>query len=115
MCYAMAYYSKLCWTISVPITDTQDYDLIVDTGTNLLKVQVKTTKAFRDNYFQVGLRTSSGNKNVTTIKDFSENSSDLLFVLTEAGDCYSIPRIEITSKTQLTLNAKFLPYKVSLI
>ena len=43
MCYAMAYYSKLGWTISVPITDSQDYDLIVDTGTNLLKVQVKTT------------------------------------------------------------------------
>ena len=30
MCYAMAYYSKLGWTISIPITDSQDYDLIVD-------------------------------------------------------------------------------------
>lgn len=43
MCYAIAYYSKLGWTISIPVTDSQDYDLIVDTGTKLLKVQVKTT------------------------------------------------------------------------
>lgn len=41
MCYAIAYYSKLGWTISIPVTDSQDYDLIVDTGTKLLKVQVK--------------------------------------------------------------------------
>ena len=41
MCYAMAYYSKLGWTISIPITDSQDYDLIVDTGVNLLKVKLK--------------------------------------------------------------------------
>lgn len=38
MAYAIAYYSKLGWTISIPLTDTQDYDLIVDTGSTLLKV-----------------------------------------------------------------------------
>ena len=40
MCYAIAYYSKLGWTISIPVTDSQDYDLIVDTGTKLLKVGI---------------------------------------------------------------------------
>lgn len=38
MAYAIAYYSKLGYTISIPLTDSQDYDLIVDTGTDLLKV-----------------------------------------------------------------------------
>lgn len=37
MCYAMAYFSKIGYTVSVPITDSQDYDLIVDNGA-LLKV-----------------------------------------------------------------------------
>ena len=33
MCYAMAYYAKLEWTVSIPVTDSQDYDLVVDNGT----------------------------------------------------------------------------------
>lgn len=37
MCYAMAYYAKLGWTVSVPVTDSQDYDLVVDNGTRLFK------------------------------------------------------------------------------
>lgn len=45
MCYAMAYYAKLGWTVSIPVTDSQDYDLVVDNGTRLFKVQVKTTKS----------------------------------------------------------------------
>lgn len=43
MAYAIAYYSELGYTVSIPLTDTQDYDLIADTGNTLLKVQVKTT------------------------------------------------------------------------
>lgn len=98
MCYAIAYYSKLGWTISIPVTDSQDYDLIVDTGTKLLKVQVKTTTQI------------SGH----TTKTFDNNQSDLLFVLTDNGDCYSIPRDAITSKNTINLGEKVLMYKVSL-
>lgn len=58
MCYAMAYYAKLGWTVSIPVTDSQDYDLVVDNGTRLFKVQVKTTKSISPsgNYI-VSLRT----------------------------------------------------------
>lgn len=28
MCYAMAYFSKIGYTVSVPITNSQDYDLL---------------------------------------------------------------------------------------
>jgi len=115
MCYAMAYYSKLGWTISIPITDTQDYDLVVDNGEKLLKIQVKTTKWIDNGKYQVGLRTTSGNKTVTKRKDFSENHCDILFVLTDCGECYSIPRDQITSTAQLTLGDKYFQYKVNLI
>lgn len=38
MCYAIAYYSKLGWTVSIPITDSQDYDLLVEnTDNNIFK------------------------------------------------------------------------------
>lgn len=63
MCYAIAYYSKLGWTISIPVTDSQDYDLIVDTGTKLLKVQVKTTTQISEHgIYIVSLKTCEGNK-----------------------------------------------------
>lgn len=112
-CYAMAYYAKLGWTVSVPVTDSQDYDLVVDNGTRLFKVQVKTTKSISPsgNYI-VSLRTIGGNRSGTgKCKDFSENSSDLLFALTDSGDCYSIPKSEISA---VALGERYLPYRVTL-
>lgn len=101
MCYAMAYYAKLGWTVSVPVTDSQDYDLVVDNGTRLFKVQVKTTKSI----------SPSG---TGKCKDFSENSSDLLFALTDSGDCYSIPKSEISAVSSVALGERYLPYRVTL-
>lgn len=112
MCYAMAYYAKLGWTVSVPVTDSQDYDLVVDNGTRLFKVQVKTTKSISPsgNYI-VSLRTIGG---TGKCKDFSENSSDLLFALTDSGDCYSIPKSEISAVSSVALGERYLPYRVTL-
>ena len=116
MCYAMAYYSKLGWTISIPITDSQDYDLIVDTGANLLKVQIKTTtQVAPSGNSMVSLRTNGGNQSLSTNKLFTENKCDLLFVMTHTCEFYSIPRAEITVTSSLTLGDKFLPFKVTLI
>lgn len=116
MCYAIAYYSKLGWTISIPVTDSQDYDIIVDTGTSLLKVQIKTTTQISEYGVSiVSLRTNGGNKSGNTSKNFNENHCDLLFCMTDQGEFYSIPRKEITTTTAISLGEKLLPYKVNLI
>lgn len=117
MCYAIAYYSKLGYTVSIPVTDSQDYDIIVDTGNNLLKVQVKTTSCKSPHgIYQVALRTCGGNRSGSgKCKLFTDNSSDLLFVLTESGECYSIPTSEITTTTSINLGEKYLAYKVTLL
>lgn len=115
MAYAIAYYSKLSYVINIPLTDSQDYDFIIDTGTDLLKVQVKTSTQISDcGIPMVSLRTNGGNKSGNTSKNFDENKSDLLFVLLENGDCYSIPTKNITSKTAINLGEKYLHYKVEL-
>lgn len=116
MAYAIAYYSKLGYTISIPLTDTQDYDLIVDTGNTLLKVQVKTTTCLNNSRnFQVNLKVNGGNRSGTgKTKTFDQNHCDLLFVMTEDFQFYSIPRIEITSTTSLSLCEKYQPFRVSL-
>ena len=116
MCYAMAYYSKLGWTISIPITDSQDYDLIVDNGVTLLKVQVKTTNQISEYGIPVvSLKTNGGNKSGYTSKNFDENKCDLVFCMTKNAEFYSIPRKEITSKSTISLGEKFLPWKVSIL
>lgn len=116
MAYAIAYYSRLGYTISIPLTDSQDYDLVIDTGTDILKVQVKTSAQYSDHGIPVvNLRTNGGNRSGSgKTKTFDQNSSDLLFVLLDNGSCYSIPTKNITSKTSVNLGEKYLPYKVEL-
>ena len=116
MAYAIAYYSKLGYTISIPLTDSQDYDFIIDTGTDLLKVQAKTSSQVSEHGISiVSLKTNGGNRSgQDKVKTFENNSSDLLFVLLENGSCYSIPTRNITSKNTINLGEKYLPYKVEL-
>lgn len=76
---AIAYYSRLGWTVSIPITDSQDYDLLVEnTDNNILKVQVKTSRYLTEGgTYQVSLKTCGGNKSGQTIKKMDKNYIDL--------------------------------------
>ena len=47
---AIAYYSSNGYTVSIPLNDTQDYDLIIDKNNVLKKVQVKSTLNICDKY-----------------------------------------------------------------
>ena len=116
MCYAIAYYSRLGWTISIPITDSQDYDLLVEnTDNNILKVQVKTSRYLTEGgTYQVSLKTCGGNKSGQTIKKMDKNYIDLVFVLVDDGSCYSIPTEKIESSGSMNLGDKYSEFKVSL-
>lgn len=115
MGYAIAYFTKLGWTVSIPITDSQDYDLVVDNGDKLLKVQVKTSK-FKTEHgiYQVALKTCGGNRSGQTIKTFDSNASDLLFILLDNGNTYLIPREAIKGTTSINLGMSMARYKVVL-
>lgn len=110
MGYAIAKLTELGYNISIPITDSQDYDLIADLVGVLLKVQVKTTsyKDKKSEYYMVALRTKTYNK----LKSFTDSDCDLLFVLTESGQMYLIPKNEIKVRNGLTLTTEFDKYSV---
>lgn len=116
MRYAIAYYSRLGWTVSIPITDSQDYDLLVEnTDNNILKVQVKTSRYLTEGgTYQVSLKTCGGNKSGQTIKKMDKNYIDLVFVLVDDGSCYSIPTEKIESSGSMNLGDKYSEFKVSL-
>jgi hypothetical protein len=116
MCYAIAYYSRLGWTVSIPITDSQDYDLLVEnTDNNILKVQVKTSRYLTEGgTYQVSLKSCGGNKSGQTIKKMDKNYIDLVFVLVDDGSCYFIPTEKIESSGSMNLGDKYSEFKVSL-
>lgn len=95
--------------------DSQDYDLIVDNGEKLSKVQVKTSRfRSKQGVYQVSLKTCGGNRSGQTIKNFDKNSSDLVFVLLDNEDTYLIPREAIRGNTCINLGINMAMYKVAL-
>lgn len=116
MSYAIAYYSKLGYTINIPLTDSQDYDFVLENNDSFLKVQVKTTDyKTKSGIYRVALRTCGGNKSGKyKVKKFDLNSSDLLFVLTGDGTCYSIQKEFIKATNTLDLGKSCEQFKVSL-
>jgi hypothetical protein len=98
--------------VSIPLIDSQPYDLVVDDGGSLHRVQIKTT-TYRTSYgvFCVQLATNGGNRSFTT-KPFEPASCDLLYVLTDAGDRFVIPSSVIPAKRSLSLGSKVARYRV---
>jgi len=78
---AIAYYASNGYTVSIPLNDTQDYDLVIDKDNILKKVQVKSTGC-KTKYgsYQVALK-SCGGTNGKTYKTVLETSVDELFIL----------------------------------
>ena len=112
---AIAYYSANGYTVSIPLNDTQDYDLIVDKGNILKKVQIKST-ACKTKYgsYQVALKSCGGTKG-KTYKTVIETKVDELFILTEDLSIYILPIEEIKNKSTLNICDKYAMYKVNRI
>ncbi|MGN1310490.1 MAG: group I intron-associated PD-(D/E)XK endonuclease [Clostridia bacterium] len=109
---AIAYYTSNGYTVSIPLNDTQDYDLLVDKNNIIKKVQVKSTgcKTKYGNY-QVALKSCGGTKG-NTYKTVVETNIDELFILTEDLRMYILPKEEIHNKSTLNICDKYVKYRV---
>jgi hypothetical protein len=74
----------------VPIGEFPDYDLAVDMGDQLHKVQVRTTYHIgKTGKYIVNLRVLGGNRSGTgKVKHFDSNKVDYLLVVTDGGEKY---------------------------
>ena len=101
------------YTVSIPLNDTQDYDLIVDKDNTLKRVQVKSTSCItKSGNYQVALKSCGGTKGITyktVINTFIEE----LFILTEKLDIYIIPINELKNKSTLSICEKYKKFKVN--
>ncbi len=82
---AIASFTAAGWDVSIPLTESAAYDLIVDTGEALVRVQCRFSST-RD----VGLRRIHSNSTGYVVKSFAEGAYDWLFVLRPDGTQYLI-------------------------
>lgn len=111
---AIAYFTKKGYTVSSPLNDSQDYDLIVEIDEKLYKVQVKTTTIKgKSGYYQPYIRQTCKNTKRNYTKAATTLKYDYLFVTTDDLQSWFIPKKVISHiKTSFVLNTDFDKYKV---
>jgi hypothetical protein len=99
---AIAHYSGMGYAVFTPVSDVSRYDLVVDTGERLMRVEVKTTTQPKG---EVSLRTMGGNRSWGgVIKRVSSADCDVVFAVnlnTGAEREFSI--CELEGKSSVTL------------
>ncbi len=110
---AIRWFGSQGWSISMPLIDSQPYDLVVDDGQKLHRVQVKTT-TYRTRYgiYVVSLKTNGGNQSFHTTKPFDHRACDLLYVLTDARTRYLIPTAAFAATTTLSMGEKVARFRL---
>lgn len=105
-------YTKIGYGVSRTLFDSEKYDLVIDDGKSLYRVQVKTASG-RSKYgiYQCMLKTCGGNQSYHTIRNRQDNDYDILFVLAGSGECWSIPAIELP-RVQVNLGERYERYKI---
>lgn len=110
---AVGWFAEKGHTVCLPLTDSQDFDLVVEMDGELKKVQVKTTyHKSPHGVYMADLRTHGGNRSGNTVKKFEPSKVDLLFVLTEGGDKYLIPADKVNAMSVFNLGKKAEAFRV---
>ena len=86
MAQAIATFTRLGFDVSIPLTESASYDLIVEAMGSLKKVQIKFTTNK-----EVGLRRVHSNSKGYVVKKPKENAFDWVYILNSDGIEYLIP------------------------
>ena len=102
---AIYYFIKCGYTVSVPLNDTQDYDLVVDINGSLKKVQCKATEQKSKYGTTVVTLKSCGGTKGTVYKTVKNTDIDLLFVVNMEEEKWLIPIEDITQSSTMNLKS----------
>jgi hypothetical protein len=108
---SISYFTENEYVVSIPLNDTQKYDLVVEMNGELKRIQVKTTTSKDGVNYQVDLRTTGGNRSRYINEKFDKSKIDYLFIYTENGS-WLIPSEEIKSERSINLGEKFIDFKI---
>jgi len=113
---AIEYFTSMGVTVSIPLNDTQPYDLVADIDGTLSKISVKTSRSTQNNIsYNVQLRnTGGGRKNGVRQVPFNNTTCDYVFIYTLDENTYLIPAkdIKATSGIVVAPNNEWSKYLV---
>ena len=109
---AIAYFCSEGMPVSVPLTDSQDYDLVVEFEDGLKKIQVRTTtQKSKSGFYIARLRVCGGNSKKNFVhKRGSDLNYDFLFVASGDGRMFLMPKP--TNENEVTLNHDYDKFEV---
>lgn len=97
--FAIAYFGSNGYNISIPLNDTQHYDLIIEKDNICQTVQCKATgQKQRNGGYRCELRSMGGTKG-KVYKMLKDTAVDLLFCLTADQTMYVIPVKDINTQS----------------
>jgi hypothetical protein len=114
MAAAVYYFTKIGFNVSIPLTDSQEYDILVeDEDGKIYRIQVKTTRYARNGIFECSLMVSGGNRTgIGKKRMISTSKVDLVYILCEDGTQYLLPTKVIFGKKNIALGADYRRFRV---
>lgn len=108
---AIGYFGSHGYTVSIPLNDTQDYDLLVDDGNQILKISVKATAQTASSGASiVSLRNTGGTKGTVYGREIDKNI-DFVFVVNNKSEMWLLPKAILTTNS-MSLGEKYNQYKL---
>ena len=99
---AIARFTKMGYDVSLPITESASYDLIIDIGEKLKKVQVRYSSVK-----EVPLRRIHSNSNGYVVKKTKPNAYDWLYIFKSTGEEYLIKKC-LANRNSIVPGADYL-------
>lgn len=113
--FAISYFVSEGYTVSIPLSDSQSYDLIIEKDGLCKRVQCKTCfKKNKNGKFRVETRTISNTRGKQLrIKQLELKDCDLVFIMDGDGYFYILSSSDIT-KINYIYTSKIQEFKVYL-
>lgn len=96
---------ELGYTILIPFTEGQHYDIVVDTGDDMVRVQVKSSTLIDDDRVKFNCFNSSTSKSGNATY-YTKEMIDGLGIYNADTDGYFYIPVEEINKNTMTLNSK---------
>lgn len=106
-------FTRLGFTALMPLTDCNQYDLVVEKNGAFQRVQVKTTSTLIEGLFHINLMKVETKRNIRK----RPTDYDLLFVLTSDNECFLLPSTILPNRRLALpsiscLNSKYAKYRL---
>lgn len=111
---AHLFYTKKGFTVYFPSSEATPYDIMVDTGSAMMRVQCKTSR-FRPNKFSyaVMLATNGGNKSSNRrCKTIHPSGCDIVFIWCDNESLWEVPASAVEGKASITIGMKTIQWHV---